>query len=308
MQEAHSKLRRRKAPLWLKLVVAGLLLPNLFFLGMAALLPLLSELGLPSYYIYVSVSLSFIGSSLIAWLIVRRASTRVSIASGMLASCALILGLTYGLGNRVQMMPPPIVTVSRIFAGPNEYPPREFAAYGILAFRSRPSPHDRGRYLMFCNAYIASLPHAFELEVPRDKQMVTVWPLSSDDASDQLNQLRKHAEDICQAAVDNYGLVIALQAIKDAELTGRALSSAGPFLLAWSPSTDKGKQDVLVLVSDLSDITTYEQAHEIFLAWFRDIESDPALWISGWNLQRLRTNIRSWVDKYGEKSLAVFAR
>jgi hypothetical protein len=121
-------------------------------------------------------------------------------------------------------------------------------------------------------------------------------------------RLRNHTNDICQIAVDDYGLVIAQQALKDAELTSRTLSHAGPFLLAWSPSADKGKQDALVLVSDLSDITTYEQAHEIFVAWSRDIESDPALWMSGWNLERLRTYIRSWVDKYGEKSLAVFAR
>jgi hypothetical protein len=107
-------------------------------------------------------------------------------------------------------------------------------------------------------------------------------------------RLRNHTNDICQIAVDDYGLVIAQQALKDAELTGRTLNRAGPFLLAWSP---KGKQDALVLVSDLSDITTYEQAHERFLAWSRDIESDPALWMSGWDPERLRTYIRSWVAR-----------
>jgi hypothetical protein len=202
----------------------------------------------------------------------------------------------------------PIVTASRIFAGPSKYPPKEFAAYGILAFRSRPSPYDRERHLMFCNAYVATLSHADELEVPRSEQMATVWPLVSDDASDRLNRLRNYAKEICQIAVDNYGLVIAQKAIKDAEFTGKHLSRAGPFLLAWSPATEKGKKDALVLVSDLSDVTTYEQAHERFLAWSRDIESDPALWIGGWNLERLRTYIRNWVDKYGEKSLAVFVR
>jgi hypothetical protein len=202
----------------------------------------------------------------------------------------------------------PMVTASRLFAGPNEYPPKQFAAYGILAFRSRPTPYDRERQLMFCNAYVAALPHASELEVPRSKQMVTVWPLNSDEASDRLNRLGYHLKGICQIAVDNYGLAIAQQALKDAELTGRTLNRAGPFLLAWSPAAEKGKEDALVLVSDLSDITTYEQARERFLAWSRDIESDPALWVRGWDLERVRTYVRDWVDKYGEMSLALFSR
>lgn len=161
---------------------------------------------------------------------------------------------------------------------------------------------------MFCNAYVATLPHTSELEAARFKQMVTVWPINSDDYSNRLNQPNGQVRDICQTAVDHYGLVIAQRALKDAEHTGKKLTGTGPFLLAWSPSADKGKQDALVLVSDLSDITTYEQAHERFLAWSRDIESDPALWMRGWSLERLRIYIRSWVDKYGEKSLAVFAR
>jgi hypothetical protein len=159
---------------------------------------------------------------------------------------------------------------------------------------------------MFCNAYVATLPHASELEVPRSKQMVTVWPLNSDDSSNRLNQLMYHEKDMCEIAVDNYGLVIAQQALKDAELTGKNLARTGPFLLAWSPSTDKGKQDTLVLVSDLSDITTYEQANEVFLAWSRDIELDPTLWSNGWDIERLRSKIRYWVDKYGSKSLEMF--
>jgi hypothetical protein len=122
---------------------------------------------------------------------------------------------------------------------------------------------------MFCNAYVAILPHAAELDVPRSKQMVTVWPLVSDDYSDPLNRFRSYVDNVCQIAVDNYGLVIAQQALKDAELTGKKLDRTGPFLLAWSPSSDKGKQDALVLVSDLSDITTYEQAQGRFLAWSR---------------------------------------
>lgn len=203
------------------------------------------------------------------------------------------------------------VRASRIFASPNRHPPTEFAAYGILAFRSRPSPFNRDRHMMFCHAYLAVLPHASELAVPRSEQMVTVWPVSSDEASALLNLLSTQINRLqiaCQMAVEDYGLVIAKQALKDAEMSGRNLSGGGPYLLAWSPSADKGKPDALVLVSDLSDITTYEQAQERFLAWSRDIESDPALWARGWDVERLRVRIRSWVDKYGEKALAMLVR
>lgn len=206
-------------------------------------------------------------------------------------------------------VPPPIkipsVTASRIFASPNQYPPREFAAYGILAFPSRPSPYDRDRHLMICNEYVATLPRASELAIPPATQMVTVWPVNSDYYSNWLNQLLNQ-EYICQIAVDNYDLVFAQQALKDAEIVGVNTTGTGPFLLAWSPATDKGKRDALVLVSDLSDVMTYEQAHKIFLAWSRDIERDPKLWSNGWNIERLRSKIRYWVDKYGSKSLAVF--
>ena len=135
-----------------------------------------------------------------------------------------------------------IGTASRIFASPTQYPPKEFAAYGILAFRSRSSAYDRDRHLMICNAYVATISHASELAVPRAEQMVTVWPLNLPIYSNRLNQLRDHVKDICPIAVDNYGLVIAQRAIKDAERTGVDMTGIGPLLLAWSPSTDKGKR------------------------------------------------------------------
>lgn len=113
------------------------------------------------------------------------------------------------------------VTASRIFAGPNQYPPKDFAAYGILAFRARPSSYNHDRYMMICEAYATALPHASELALPRAKQMVTVWPLTTDDNSTRINQLADHVRDICQIAVDNYGLVISQQALKDAELVDR---------------------------------------------------------------------------------------
>lgn len=174
------------------------------------------------------------------------------------------------------------VRASRVFAGPNQYPPQEFAAYGILAFPSRSSPDDRVRHLMICSEYIAVLPHTSELIIPRSEQMVTIWPVDSDTDASRLNRMPRN--ELCEFAVNNYGLVIAKQALKDAELAGMDTSDRGPFLLAWSPSIDKGKQDALVLAVNLSDVTTFEQAQQIMLSWSDDIERDPQLWSNGWEI------------------------
>ena len=63
----------------------------------------------------------------------------------------------------------------------------------------------------------------------------------------------------------------------------------------------------MILLANLSDVTTYDQAHERFLKWSREIEQDPELWSKGgWDIERLRTKVRLWVDKFGPKVLAVF--
>jgi hypothetical protein len=198
------------------------------------------------------------------------------------------------------------VTASRLFAGPDQFPPQDFGAYGILAFRSRAASQDRPRHLLICEAYVTSLPHASELSVEPTEQMVTVWPVDSHADADRLNLMSRTK--LCDFAVDNYGLVTSLRAIKDAELanTDADISGIGPFLLAWSPSTDKGKKDVLVLVSNLSGVTTYRQAQELLARWSRAIEQNPQLWRRGWDLEKLRVEIRLWVDEYGPRILTVF--
>jgi hypothetical protein len=196
------------------------------------------------------------------------------------------------------------VLASRLFAGPSQYPPESFAAYGILAFRSRASPQDRARHLMICEAYVTGLPHVSELDVDISDQMATVWPVDSDLASDKLNRMPRKG--ICEVAVDSYGLATARQALKDAYLAGMDASGIGPFLLAWSPSIGKGKRGALVLGADMSDVTTAGHAQEFLKEWSHDIEQDPLVWRKGWNRGRTSLKIRLWVDKYGPKILTLF--
>lgn len=195
------------------------------------------------------------------------------------------------------------IRAARIFAGPGQYPPSAFAAYGILAFPSRAAPADMTRQTMLCNAYIAALPHSTELALPLDQQMVTVWPLNDDKVADDLNA--EASSEVCETAIRNYHLPAALQAIRDAgpERIGRA--ARGPFLLAWSPANAKGSPTAPVLMADLSDVTTYEQARAIFVLWRTDIEANPEYWEGGWDLERLRTGIRLWVDRVGQQIFSI---
>ena len=201
---------------------------------------------------------------------------------------------TRGLGS---------VKASRLFAGPNQFPPESFAAYGIVAFRARVSSGERDRYTMLCEAYIAALPRTDELTVPTEEQMVTVWPIADDRTADALNAFDQSAP--CVTAIDRYGLATALQAIGDAGAERISIARRGPFLLAWSPAIDKGDPDALMLVADLSDVTTYTQAEAVFVLWRTDIEANPDYWNQGWNVERLRVAIRLWVDRYGSQIFSI---
>lgn len=198
-----------------------------------------------------------------------------------------------------------LVLASRAFAGPRQYPPRRFAAYGIVVFPSLAAPADRARYEMICNAYVAELTFYGEVAAPLEKQMVTVWPVENDREASQINEMPR-SDELCKTAVKDYSIRSALEAIDAARRSHGLLMGQGPFLLAWSPSTQMGRRDALVLVSNLSDVTTLQQAKEIFRRWRRDILDKPSLWRRGWNLRTVRLDIQLWSDEYGTEILKIF--
>ncbi len=198
---------------------------------------------------------------------------------------------------------PSLVRASRLFAGPGQYPPEAFAAYGILAFPSRATSADLERHQMLCEAYVANLPRTDELGLPVEQQMVTVWPLTEDKIADELN--RASGGSPCETAIRNYGLPVALQAIRDVGRARLRPLGRGPVLLAWSPAAGKGDPEAVVLIANLSDVTTAEQAAALFALWRQDIEANPELWNKGWDIEALRTGIRLWVDRVGSQIFAV---
>ncbi len=148
---------------------------------------------------------------------------------------------------------------SRSFAGPSEFPPQAFRAYGMMVFKTRPLRLNRGRYMMMCEAYASALAHVREIETPRSEQMVTVWPLSNDKISDLINRLPD--AQACELAVDNYGLVQAQNALRlledyAGEEGAYDTSGLGPFLIAWTPGDAIAEPDSIALVVDLSHVSS----------------------------------------------------
>lgn len=179
---------------------------------------------------------------------------------------------------------PTVVSATRGFAGPSQFPPEEFSAYGILAFKRRASMFDRDRHLMICEAYLSALPHETEVEGATADQMITIWPIGTDAMADRLNTLDR--AETCTEAVDNYGLVQAQNAIRilgdyNAAEGQYDLSERGPFLIAWAPTSKILEEGSAALVVDLSEADTYEDAVYWLDLWRDKIQDSPEVWSDG---------------------------
>ncbi|RCK46591.1 hypothetical protein [Thalassospira profundimaris] len=193
-------------------------------------------------------------------------------------------------------------TASRIFAGPTQYPPTDYAAYGIIAFPIKASSsNERQRHEIICKAYVSSLTVSFQLPIPKEKQMVTVWPVSEDAVASQLTT--GTADSVCPTAVERYNLQAGQNAIKAANLEGADLSSVGPFLIAWAPT--HGKQSKIIVL-DLKNVVNAAQADQVMRKWVSDVEQPPELWRTGWDFETIRLALQQWIDKTGIKVTLLF--
>jgi hypothetical protein len=191
----------------------------------------------------------------------------------------------------------PELRAVRALIEPTEMPPREVAGYGIVAFTTRPQPHDVERYKTICEAYKATLPSQAELppDTPLSEQMITYWPIV-----DKNTPEARRAD--CPHLVANYALRLGLDAIKDADKKKERLASRrGPFLIAWAPSDSRFVPDALVLVFDLSSLDGERSFTEVFQDWRQHIIDKPELWRhGGFNVEAVRRIIRDTFDRYGD--------
>lgn len=198
----------------------------------------------------------------------------------------------------------------RSFTGPHAFPPREFGAYGIVAFPFLSTPTTKARHLMVCRAFIAALPDPGSLVEPLlpDQMMVTVWPVNDEAFAKELNAPGSAPEQMarCDIAVDQYHLDTAQTALRQADVRNRGIFSdkRGPFLLAWSPSSSKGKEDALVLIRDLSNFSDLGRVQQAFNEWRIHIETNSNIFDEKWTIENLRSATRDWLNRVGSVFLA----
>jgi hypothetical protein len=196
----------------------------------------------------------------------------------------------------------PELRAVRALIEPAEMPPREVAGYGIVAFTTRPLPHDVERYKHVCEAYKATLTSQAELppNTPLSEEMITYWPIA--------NKSTPEARRVdCPHLVSNYALRLGLDAIQDADKQKQGLASRrGPFLIAWAPSESRFVPDSLVLVMDLSALDGERTFTEVFQDWRQHITDNPELWRrGGFNIEAVRRIIRDTFDRYGDGLLRL---
>jgi hypothetical protein len=174
----------------------------------------------------------------------------------------------------------------------------------LVAFKSLASTSDRQKYIMICKAYVRTLPHSPNVGAPVERQMVTVWPIDTvDNALKASNPLE---EETCEFVVNHYGLEAAHDALDDPQIARYVQGKRGPFLLAWAPTATKGTPDALVLVSDLSYVSTDESAKRLFERWREEIENDPSLWDNdGWSIEKISIKIADWADYIAPRALSL---
>jgi hypothetical protein len=193
------------------------------------------------------------------------------------------------------------LTPSRQFMAGRDIPPRDVAAYGVVALTAKPTPASQARLLRLCQAYLASLPPRESLRnVPPSRQMVTIWPVENPRAI-----LSGHER--CDQMLGEYDLYAGQSAIADAFAQGRAMSGRGPFLIGWSPSSSRGVPDAVVLVIDMSLFESQASFDDAFRFWQRRIVEDPELWRSGFVVWRIRNAVRDFADEYGDAILKALS-
>ena len=197
----------------------------------------------------------------------------------------------------------PAVIATHTFAGPLEFPPEGYLAYGVLAFPQKPTPDTEHRYQLICEAFIKTISFTSEVTQPISAQMVTIWPVTSAQIARKIHAAPE--TDRCRMAVAHYHLPHSERAMEFARMAGQKLGTGrGPFLLAWSPGGTMGNSKVPVLDRDLSLVVTRQQADDEFRAWKAEIRNRDC-WDCTNFVENSRRNLRLYADYYGARTIGA---
>ncbi|QFT61570.1 hypothetical protein [Roseivivax sp. THAF30] len=153
-----------------------------------------------------------------------------------------------------------------------------------------------------------SLPESSAVQQPRMDQFVTVWPLRDKSLATGLNRImhRSEASSFCDRAINAYDVMYARKVIADVRaVKNTALDGRGPYLFGWIPADDFGKSPELILMLDLSRVTTYEQALVQLQSWQQKIATNEELLRRGLSVELARRIVRDWADQHGQAFLIL---
>jgi hypothetical protein len=188
----------------------------------------------------------------------------------------------------------------RAYLRSSQIPPPSIGAYGIVAFRAKPTSASRSRLLMACEAFVAAIPTQKSVPgtVRVGDEMLTIWPLDDPESPNA-------AKDDCNFAIDHYDLYGGDSAIADAEKQNVKFGADGPFLIGWSPSNTRGVPDKFVLLIDMSEFNSQDSFDHAFQLWKQEIVENPSLWRNGFSIEAIRLAVRDFADHYGDTILAA---
>ncbi|MBE9636281.1 hypothetical protein [Salipiger mangrovisoli] len=196
---------------------------------------------------------------------------------------------------------------ARLFAGPGDVSPEDFAAYGVIAFNTPPSETEgdkteSARLLLICAAFVATLAPQPQPATPPARIVVTVWPMQSSAAAQRATQAQPR--EACPIALQRYQMPIARVAISAAVDSGLLNPfRRGPFLMAWQPGANFANPGKPILFDDLSDVTSAEEAHARFARWDADINHQDSY--ARGLIERMgrvaftRLQLRTWAEESG---------
>ncbi len=198
---------------------------------------------------------------------------------------------------------------ARLFAGPGDLSPEDFAAYGVIAFNGAPkvavdaSDTEAARHRMICEAFLATLaPRSAQAATSPARIVVTVWPMQSPASAERATQAP--SGEACPIALQRYRMPIAHVAISAAVDSGLLNPfRRGPFLMAWQPGAAFASPGKPILFDDLSDVTRAEEARARFARWDSDIGLEEnyarALVERMGRIAYTRLQLRAWADGPG---------
>ncbi len=190
------------------------------------------------------------------------------------------------------------IATARAYLSGVDIPPADIGGYGIVAFKNLPTALDKDRLIKLCQAFIAAFPRQKDLPPTVDisDQMLTIWPLVHPHA-------REAEADSCPFLTTDYDLYAGQSAIADARRQKANMDGAGPFLIAWSPSSTRGVPDKIVLVYDLSKYDSLASFEMVFGAWTKTITTNPQLWRNGWTMAMRLAIARDFFDRFADQAL-----